>query len=119
MQILHEFFVQIITLLVSCGNILFFFRITKRMKKAEANKVEIENEKSFAEEWKKIAEDREIKIVSKDAKIDGLYIELSEWRDKYNTLLTEVNDLKIKNTNLEFRACNRRMCENREPQTGF
>lgn len=123
-----EIIIPALSALVAGGGLtsLFYFRLSRRLKSAEANKADtevekakLENELSVAKEWKDIASERERRIDAKDKKIDDLYLEISGWRDKYNKLAAEAAEKDIAMIQAVFKTCNRRGCADREPQTGF
>ena len=118
MEIINSF-MGLFGVLVASGSWIAFWKVSKRIKTAEAKKAELDNEISLAKEWRETAEAREEKIAEKDEKIDALYIELNGWRDRYNALMEENNKHKIESANMAYRVCNRRNCTQREPQTGF
>ncbi len=72
-----------------------------------------------AREWKDIAERRELKIVDRDAKISDLYLEKSEDRKLIFLLQEENSNLKVAKTELSVRLCSVKLCQSREPQTGY
>lgn len=120
--------VPIISALAAGGGLttLFYYKLSRRLKNAEANKADaevekakLENELSVAKEWKEIASERERRIDLKDAKIDALYVEISQWRDRYNKLAGEAAQKDIELLQTAYRTCNRHGCPDRKPQTGF
>lgn len=123
-----EIIIPVLSALVAGGGLtsLFYFKLSRRLKSAEANKADaevekakLENELSVAKEWKEIAQERERRIDAKDKKIDDLYLEISGWRDKYNVLDRASAEKDIALIQAAFKSCNRRGCADREPQTGF
>lgn len=118
-QFIQDSLFQILTFLASSGSVFLYYRTSKRIKRAEADKSEIANEVTLAHEWKDVAENREAKLNLRDAKIDSLYEEISKWRDKYNTLLLAKNKADIEIANMTVKMCNKRSCDNREPQSGY
>lgn len=121
-----EYFNQLIMIIFGAGGVgtfvgsyVLFYRANKRKNEATATIAEAEAIKAFAAEWKEIADARDIKLDQKDEKIDRLYIEVNDWRDKFNAKSNESQTLKLENQSLKFRLCNKRGCEGREPQTGY
>ncbi len=100
-------------------SMLIFYRSKKRKENAQASLAESEVIRSFAQEWREIAESRERKIIDKDAKIDALYATITEWRDRYNALNEMYNIMTLAKQSADYRVCNKRGCGEREPQTGF
>ena len=110
------------------GGIVTVITLPAVIKKAraEARAAEIDNVKQAIETWKEIANERqeeinEIKkeVEDKNAKINSLYIINSEWRDKYNDKCELITTLKVKMASNEVKLCQRRGCQDREPQTGY
>lgn len=98
---------------------LLFYRSKKKKANAEASKVEVSVLKDFADEWRTIAEKREVQLNTSSQKIDSLYSDISDWRDKHNSAKEEVLTVKLENQQLKFKMCNKKGCSERQPQTGF
>jgi gas vesicle protein len=97
-----------------------------KKEEAEAKNAEIENIKSALNEWQKIAEERQEACQEKDARIadlmgqiDARYVDIGEWRDKYDGLRMENTDLKVKMAGMVPRICEVKGCATREPQSGW
>lgn len=97
-----------------------------RKEEAEAKATEINNMKSVADGWKELAEERQEACHEKDgriteltAQVDARYIDIGEWRDKYNTKCEENTNLKVELANEKVKLCFVRGCLKREPQTGY
>lgn len=118
-QLLNWLGDQLIPVLVSSGALFWSWRATKRLKNAEAKRAEQDNEISITNEWIKVADERERKIQEKDNKIDALYLELANWRDKYNTMTADLHGVKLDLQTAEWKVCNRRSCTNRTPPSDF
>lgn len=117
------------------GAIVGFFTIPSAIKKAaaearkeeaEAKSTEIENMKAVADGWKDLAEERQEANKEKDARIaeltkqvDDRYVEIGNWRDKYNGKQEEVTTLKVRIATDEVKMCQLRGCEKRTPPTGY
>lgn len=116
-----ENIISIISLLVSSGAIggIFFLRSRIRKANAEAVAAENANEKMIAEEWKGIAERRETQLAEKDKKIDALYAQINDWRNKFHESETEKNKTTFENYMLKIKTCEVRGCKDREPQSGY
>lgn len=120
MDALNEIILTATTALLTGGvSWIAFYKISKRLKGAEARKAEQDNDISLAKEWRDTAEGRERKLTEKELKIDALYVELSKWRDENYALRSQIHELHLHNVSMEYRVCNRRGCSEREPQTGF
>ena len=97
-----------------------------RKEEAEAKRIEIENMKSVADGWKELAEERQEAEKEKNARIAELtgqvnarYVEIGEWRDKYNHSQEENAQLRVENTKLMMTKCVKPGCLDREPPTGY
>ena len=97
-----------------------------RKEEAEAKTAEINNMKSVADGWKELAEERQEANKEKDARIteltgqvDARYVEIGEWRDKYNHSQEENAQLRVENTKLMMTKCVKPGCLDREPPTGY
>jgi chromosome segregation ATPase len=97
-----------------------------RKEEAEAKTAELNNMKSVADGWKELAEERQEANNEKDARIteltgqvDARYVEIGEWRDKYNHSQEENAQLRVENTKLMMTKCVKPGCLDREPPTGY
>ena len=97
-----------------------------RKEEAEAKRIEIENMKSVADGWKELAEERQEAEKEKNARIaeltgivDARYVDIGEWRDKYNHSQEENAKLRVENTKLVMTKCMKPGCLDREPPSGF
>ena len=89
------------------GGVLFW----KQDKRAK----ELENEAKQSEEWRKLYERSEQDSKDKDAKIDSLYEEKKELRERYEQKSEECNKLKLEKQRLEFQKCEVFECLKRVP----
>lgn len=101
------------------GGVWMYRRENRRIKQAEAARAEADLNTLAAHEWREIAENREVKINKKDEKIEELYKENREWRDKYNELESQLHRLEVERIKEQIRICNKPKCADREPQSGF
>lgn len=97
-----------------------------RKEEAEAKTAEINNMKAVADGWKELAEERQEANKEKDARIaeltgqvDARYIDIGEWRDKYNHSQEDNAKLRVENTKLMMTKCMKPGCPDREPPTGY
>ena len=97
-----------------------------RREEAEAKSAEVATVKAAAEAWKELAEERQEANHEKDARIaeltgivDARYVDIGEWRDKYNHSQEENAQLRVENTKLMMTKCIKPSCPDREPPTGF
>lgn len=101
------------------GGVWMYRRENRRIKQAEAARAEADLNTLAAHEWREIAENREVKINKKDEKIEELYKENREWRDKYNELESKLHRLEVERIKEQIRICNKPKCADREPQSGY
>lgn len=94
-------------ILLGGGGVLFW----KQNKRAK----EIENEAHQSDEWRKLYERSEQDSRDKSDKIDRLYDEKKELRERFETLMAECAELKIQNKELEYQKCQRFECLKRCP----
>ena len=97
-----------------------------RKEEAEAKSAEVATVKAAAEAWKELAEERQEANHEKDARIaeltgivDARYMDIGEWRDKYNHSQEENAQLRVENTKLMMTKCIKPGCPDREPPSGF
>ena len=95
-------------------------------EEAAAKNAEIENIKSALTEWQKIAEERQEACHEKDGRISELtkqvderYVDIGQWRDKYNAKQEEITSLRVKIATDELKMCQLKGCEKRTPPTGW
>lgn len=93
---------------------------------AEAKAAEIENVKAIADGWKELAEERQEACKKKDARIaeltsqiDARYIDIGEWRNRYNQKCEENTALKVQIASNTPKICEKRGCGDRTPPTGY
>jgi len=94
-------------ILLGGGGVLYW----KQDKRAK----EIENEAHQSDEWRKLYERSEQDSRDKSGKIDRLYDEKKELRERFETLMAECAELKILNKELEYQKCERFECLKRCP----
>ena len=97
-----------------------------RKEEAEAKAAELNNMKAVADGWKELSEERQEANKEKDLRIaeltgavDARYIEIGEWRDKYNHSQEENAKLRVENTKLMMTKCIKPGCLDREPPTDY
>lgn len=93
---------------------------------AEAKATEIENMKAVADGWKEISEERQEACKEKDQRIaelthqvDERYIDIGNWRDKYNAQQEEITSLKVQIATNTPKLCEKRGCPDRTPPSGY
>lgn len=97
----------VLGILLGGGGVLFW----KQDKRAK----EIENEAKQSDEWRKLYERSEQDSRDKSDKIDRLYDEKKELRERFEALMAECAELKIQNKELEYQKCERFECLKRCP----
>lgn len=108
------------------GGTLIFYHQKARREKSLADEAEedvkgkkIENENAIVNQWIRIADEREQKIIQKDTLIDRLFQQNGEWRDKYHAEVEAKHQSQIEKLEQSVKLCNKRKCLEREPQTGY
>lgn len=93
---------------------------------ADAKATEIANMKSVADGWKEIAEERQEACKEKDQRIEELtrqvderYVDIGNWRDKYNAQQEEITALKVDSAAKLPKICEKRGCPDRTPPSGY
>ena len=97
----------VLGILLGSGGVLFW----KQDKRAKV----LENEAKQSDEWRKLYERSEQDSRDKSDKIDRLYDEKKELRERFETLMAECAELKIQNKELEYQKCQRFECLKRCP----
>lgn len=124
--------VEILIGLFTGGGIVALFTIPQAIKKAKAETkaAEMENVQRASDAWKDLAEERqeaynelrtEYKdaMTAKNAKIDELYKDITDWRDKYNHSQEELSQERVWRAANEVKLCIIRGCEKRDPPSGY
>lgn len=96
-----------------------FYDQKKRKEEAAARKAEADNITSYAAEWKELYEKKENKVHELNAKIDRLYVEKNEDRQRIRELMEKNTELELKNQMLEVMKCKKRGCTDREPPSDY
>jgi hypothetical protein len=97
-----------------------------RKEEAEAKATEVANMKAVADGWKELAEERQEANEEKDKRIaeltrqvDERYIDIGQWRDKYNAQQEEITALKVDSAAKLPKICEKRGCSDRTPPSGY
>ena len=93
------------TILLPLFGVFMFYDSKKRKAAAEARKAEADNITSYAAEWKELYEKKEHRVVELDSKIDQLYAEKNEDRQRIRELTEKNATLEIEKIKLEARRC--------------
>ena len=99
--------------------VFMFYDQKKRKEEAAARKAEADNITSYAAEWKELYEKKENKVHELNAKIDRLYVEKNEDRQRIRELMEKNTELELKNQMLEVMKCKKRGCTDREPPSDY
>nr|UVM82320.1 MAG: protein of unknown function DUF1043 [Bacteriophage sp.] len=96
-----------------------FYDSKKRREAAQAEKAEADNITQYAAEWKELYEKKEAKVSELNAKIDQLYIEKNEDRERIRDLQSRNVKLELENQALNFKKCEVRGCKDRQPPSDY
>lgn len=96
-----------------------FYDSKKRKEAAAAKKAEAENITQYAAEWKELYEKKEVKVHELDTKIDQLYLEKNEDRERIRDLQSKNVKLELENQALNFKKCEVRGCKDRQPPSDY
>lgn len=107
------------TILLPLFGVFLFYDSKKRKAAAEARKAEADNITSYAAEWKELYEKKETKVQELDSKIDSLYVQINEDRQRIRELMEKNTELELKNQMLEVMKCKKRGCKDREPPSDY
>lgn len=107
------------TILLPVIGVFLFYDSKKRKAAAEARKAEAENITNYAAEWKELYEKKESRVAELDAKIDQLYAEKNEERQRIRELSEKITALEIENLKLTVKRCDVKGCPNRQPPSDY
>ena len=96
-----------------------FYDSKKRKEAAAAKKAEAQNITQYAAEWKELYEKKEAKVHELDTKIDQLYVEKNEDRERIRDLQSKNVKLELENQALNFKKCEVRGCKERKPPSDY
>lgn len=85
--------------------VFLFYDSKKRKANAEARKAEMDNLTGYAEEWKGLYEQRDKWVDELNAKIDQLYKEKEDDRQRIRELQEKNTTLALENTSLRIKEC--------------
>lgn len=109
----------IATVLLPLMTAFQFYDSKKRKEAAAAKKAEAENITQYAAEWKELYEKKEAKVHELDTKIDQLYVEKNEDRERIRDLQSKNVKLELENQSLNFKKCEARGCKDRKPPSDY
>lgn len=107
------------TILIPLIGAFQFYDSKKRKEAAAAKKVEADNITQYAAEWKELYEKKEAKVHELDTKIDQLYLEKNEDRERIRDLQSKNAKLELENQALNFKKCEVRGCKDRQPPSDY
>lgn len=91
-----------------------------RKEDATADRAEIDNATSVALEWKGLYEKKESKVNELNGKIDRLYVQIEEGRERNRQIQAENFQLQLRVQALEFIKCNKALtCIDRDPPNEY
>ena len=114
------------TVLLPLVGVFLFYGQKKRKEEAEAKSAEASAKKSetdnitaYAAEWKELYEKKEKKVQDLDAKIDSLYVQINDDRQRIRELMEKNTELELKYQMLEVMKCKKRGCKDRESSSDY
>lgn len=107
------------TILLPLLGVFMFYDQKKRKEEAAVRKAEADNITSYAAEWKELYEKKENKVHELDAKIDQLYVQINEDRQRIRELMEKNAALEVDKIKLESRRCDVRGCTKRQPPSDY
>lgn len=107
------------TILLPLLGIFMFHDQKKRKEEANARKAEADNITSYAAEWKKNYEEEKATVARLDAKIDQLYLEKNDDRQRLWELMEKNTALEIEKLKLEAKRCDVKGCGKRQPPSDY
>ena len=99
--------------------VFLFYDSKKRKANAEARKAEMDNLTGYAEEWKALYEQRDKRVDELNAKIDQLYKEKEDDRQRIRELQEKNTTLALENTSLRIKECQVKGCKSRVPPSDY
>ena len=91
----------------------------KRKEEAAARKAEGETITGYAAEWRKNYEEEKATNKELNAKIDQLYAEKNDDRNRIRELMSRNQQLELENQALKFKKCEVRGCKDRRPPSDY
>ena len=109
----------IATVLLPLMTAFQFYDSKKRKEAAAAKKAEAENITQYAAEWKKCYEEERKVEEELNRKIDQLYKEKEQDRERIRDLQSKNVKLELENQALNFKKCEVRGCKGRKPPSDY
>lgn len=107
------------TVLMPLLGVFLYHDQKRRKEEAAARKAEADNITAYAAEWKELYEKKEAKVKELDAKIDSLYGEINEGRERLREVQEKCAGLEMENMALKFKKCEVRGCGKRQPPSDY
>lgn len=114
------------TIILPLLGVLFLRDAKKRKAYAEARQAEADARKadadtitSYANEWKRNYEEEKATNSRLDEKIDQLYLEKNQDRERIRELMEKNTEQALKCQMLEVMKCKKRGCPHREPPSDY
>ena len=118
-QIITMVGVIVATILLPLIGAFQFYDSKKRKEAAAAKKAEAENITQYAAEWKKCYEEERKVEEELNRKIDQLYKEKEQDRERIRDLQSKNVKLELENQALNFKKCEVRGCKERKPPSDY
>lgn len=99
--------------------VFLFYDSKKRKANAEARRAELDNLTLYADEWKALYEQRDKRVDELNVKIDQLYKEKEDDRQRIRELQEKNTTLALENTSLRIKECQVKGCKNRIPPSDY
>ena len=99
--------------------VFLFYDSKKRKANAEARRAELDNLTVYADEWKALYEQRDKRVDELNAKIDQLYKEKEDDRQRIRELQEKNTTLALENTSLRIKECQVKGCKSRVPPSDY
>lgn len=90
-----------------------------KQAEADARKADADTITSYANEWKKNYEEEKATTLRLDEKIDQLYLEKNQDRERIRELMEKNTEQALKCQMLEVMKCKKRGCPHREPPSDY
>lgn len=104
-----------LTLMGGTASAIWFYSSKKREAAASASKAEAEAISKYADEWKELYEQRDKRVGELNAKVDELYKEIGEMRQRLWALSDKYATMQAEKAEAVFYKCIRRGCTDRVP----
>ena len=99
--------------------VFLFYDSKKRKANAEARRAELDNLTVYADEWKALYEQLDKRVDELNAKINQLYKEKEDDRQRIRELQEKNTTLALENTSLRIKECQVKGCPNRVPPSDY